>query len=136
MLEPAIAKGVVVTTPDTLSTTGWLFVRVIVAAALVVPTTVLANDSELGATATGARPVPDKLTVWLPKSSVIVIVPFCVPSVVGCEAIFSLQEALAASTVPHVEVGITANCPVGTTLAIFSGIVWLFVTVTDDVALT
>src|SRR5450755_2818773 len=104
MLEPqelpATAKSpLLVAILLKLRDTLWLLVRVTVWGGLVWPTGSFANCRLVGATVTGAIPIPASVAVWglFVALSVTVTFPFSEPSVVGLNVIRMVQLALLPS---------------------------------------
>src|SRR5512140_996239 len=78
----------------------WRFVRVIVAAAVLVPTVVVAKVKDVGETVSGCTPVPDSATrcvlETLPLLSWMVIAPASLPMTVGVKVTVTVQNARGA----------------------------------------
>src|SRR5438552_9285752 len=112
-----------------------LLVRVNEKGALVIPTAVLGNFFELGATLTGWTPIPVRLIICglLLALSVIVTDPVMVPVVVGLKVTEIVHLAPATTVVPHVLVW--ANGTLAATLEMASALVPVLVRVTFFVPL-
>lgn len=92
----AIAKPALAVMPAMLTDALPPFVRVAVLAALVAPTGTVPKSNSLGDQLTGPEPVPERLTVCVPASSVIVRLPEAEPIAVGVKETWMVQEAPAA----------------------------------------
>jgi len=105
---------------------------VIVWAALVLPTEALAKVKLAGETATGAEPVPIRLTVCglLAASSVNVNVPVRAPMAVGENVTPTLHDVPAEMLVPQVLLAI-AKSPLGVMLTKLSLLFLWLVSVTE-----
>jgi len=77
----------------TVSVVFRLLVSVIVRAELVVWTTTLPKLKLVGETVTGALPVPESVTVWVPALSVIVTLPEAAPTTVGVNDTWMVHDA-------------------------------------------
>ena len=112
------------------------FVNVIVCAAAVVPTVVLAKVRLLGDMATGAKPVPERVTICglLAELSVNVSVPAAAPRMTGEKVTPMVQVAPAPMLAPQVLVA-TVNAPLVAILAKLRATFSWFVSVTDVIAL-
>src|ERR1035438_2642379 len=93
---------------DIVNATGWLFLSVVVFAALVVFTAWLPKARIAGVSVAGATPVPDTATEAsrLSALSLTFTVPEIFPTVVGPKNTFILQEEFAAILPPQLSVSV------------------------------
>lgn len=98
----AIAKPELATMLAKLSGTLRRFVTVTLLMALVFPIATVPKFRLLDENVTGALPVPASVTVCVPASSTIVIVPEAAPSAVGVKATEIVQDAPGTMLPLHV----------------------------------
>lgn len=115
-----------------------MFVRVTVCAALVVPSSWLANDKLTGLAAAATIPLPVTLTVGLTFAlSLIATVPLRLPATLGVKKTVTLQLAPAAKVLEPVGqvLVVVKSARLIEICEIFRGSFWLLVTVTLEGAL-
>jgi hypothetical protein len=115
----ATANGPLVATPVKLSATFRRFVRVTVRTLLVVPTVKVPKLTRVDDRLTGALPFPLSPTVWVPASSVIVIVPDAEPTTVGANVTWMVHDPPGAML--PMQLLVWLNGAVTTTLATANG---------------
>jgi len=98
----AIAKLPLATMLAKLSGTLRRFVTVTLLTALVLPIATVPKFRLLDENVTGALPVPASVTVWVPASSTIVIVPAAAPSEVGVNDTEIVHDAPGTMVAVHV----------------------------------
>lgn len=130
------AKSPVVEIAMLFSATVWLFVRVNVFGALVVPTVCATYVAVAGVSFAGTTPVPESDTVCglLGALSVNVRVPVREPNTVGVKVTFTMHLAPTGRVVPHVLEDM-AKMPLVAMLLMFSVAAPLLVNVTVLAAL-
>ena len=120
-----------------LSAVLWLFVRVTVMV-LVSPMGRPPKAKLVAERTTGAKPVPERLTVCVPALSVTVSVPLKGPAVMGAKATLMVQLAPLASLgglMAHVPPVVIAKLAVTAILVMLRAAVWPFWSVAASGAL-
>jgi hypothetical protein len=102
------------------------FVTVTVRAELV-PTTTVPKLTLVGEKVTGALPLPERVTVWVPALSVIVTLPEAAPTTVGANDTWMVHDA--AGAIGPLQLLVWLNGAVATTFETCSGPVPLLSTV-------